>query len=61
MTLPTKTYLNEHEVSDLLQVPVPTLRRWRFTNQGPNYHKFGRSVRYSQADLEHYTLEASRR
>ena len=57
-------YLNEHEVSDVLGIPVCTLQRWRWMSRksevttGPKFHKFGRSVRYDVADIQAYVESA---
>ncbi len=41
-----KEYLTESELSEMIAVPKSTLRWRRFVGLGPEYIKFGRSVRY---------------
>ncbi len=43
--------LNEAQASELLQIAVRTLQRWRVAGQGPKYKKLGRAVRYRLGDL----------
>jgi predicted site-specific integrase-resolvase len=45
--------MNEQECADLLSIPTPTLRNWRFTGavQLP-FTRIGRLVRYSEADAQ---------
>jgi len=54
MSLQNKKFLNESAVSKLLGVALSTLRNKRFNRLGPKYHKFGKSVRYLESDLEAY-------
>lgn len=35
-----------------LDVPVGTLRQWRYTGTGPKYIRVGRHVRYRQSDID---------
>jgi len=44
-------YLNEKEVSKITKRALPTLRNDRHKGVGIAYHKIGRSVRYSLADV----------
>ncbi|MEI7637807.1 MAG: helix-turn-helix domain-containing protein [Syntrophus sp. (in: bacteria)] len=46
-----KEYLNEKEVSQLIGRALSTLRNDRFNRRGLPYHKYGKSVRYSKADI----------
>ncbi len=40
------------EVSEILGgVPVKTLARWRWTEEGPRYVRMGKHVRYRGSDL----------
>ena len=40
------------EVSEILGgVPVKTLARWRWTEEGPRYVRMGKHVRYRRSDL----------
>lgn len=51
--------LNETEASEYLGCSVAALRKWRLLGKGPRYHKIGRLVRYSDADIAGY-LEVNR-
>jgi len=51
--------LKEGEAAAILNVEVPTLRRWRWARKGPAYLKIGACVRYRGADLEAF-MEAGR-
>ena len=44
--------LTEREVSDLLRVPLGTLRNWRRKDQGPRAIKAGKRVLYVPVDAE---------
>ena len=46
--------LTEYEVADLLSLSVATLRAWRLKAKGPPFVRFGRAVRYLQADVERF-------
>ncbi len=48
---PETTFLITKEAAALLRLSPYTLETWRRDGLGPNYHKFGRNVRYSLADL----------
>ena len=37
-----------------------TMERWRWEGKGPKFHKFGRSVLYSKADLDAF-IDSCRR
>lgn len=47
------------EVAELYGLPVQTLAVWRHKGTGPAYHRLGKHVRYSAADVDAY-LAASR-
>ena len=49
------------EVSDLIRVPVATLRYWRHLGCGPRSFKVGRTVRYWRSDVYQWLEEQSRR
>lgn len=49
--------LTEKEVSDLLRIPLQTLRNHRSRGCGLPYHKLGRSIRYAFSDVEQYLSE----
>ncbi len=50
--------LGEKEVSEIIHISVPTLRRWRHEKKGPKFIKLGSSVRYDQDEIRRY-LESS--
>ena len=56
----TRTMLREQEVADFLNLKVATLRRWRWSGDGPPFVKLNGAVRYRQSDLEAY-IEAQTR
>ncbi len=41
-----ETFLNETQVSEMLQVSLACVRRWRLIGEGPEYKKVGPLVRY---------------
>ncbi len=44
--------LSVGEVSEWLQIPVRTLYRWRYLDEGPPTLKIGKHLRYRAADVE---------
>ena len=52
--------LKEAEAAAILNIEVPTLRRWRWAGKPPRFIKIGAAVRYDMADLEAF-IEAGRR
>jgi excisionase family DNA binding protein len=51
----TERLLNEKEVSEVLNVTVACLRRWRFENRELPFVRIGgRLVRYRQEDLRRF-------
>ncbi len=52
--------LKETEAAAILNIEVPTLRRWRWAGKPPRFIKIGAAVRYDMADLEAF-IEAGRR
>jgi predicted DNA-binding transcriptional regulator AlpA len=60
MTQNTEHLLNEHEAAALLHLAVPTLRRWRWSGQGPRFVKIGRAVRYDPSELRAYIERQTR-
>lgn len=46
--------LTDKEVAQALGLSVHTVRYWRKVGIGPEFHKFGRDVRYDVADIEAY-------
>ncbi len=52
--------LREHEVANILNLKVTTLRRWRWAGYGPRFIKLGAAVRYDLADLDTFVAENRR-
>lgn len=46
-----QSLLNEREVSTIIGMSLPSVRRWRLLKQGPKYLKIGAAVRYRREDL----------
>ena len=46
--------LTEQDAAELLQVPLPTLRRWQREGKGPPCLHIGRQVRYRQAAVQRW-------
>ena len=59
-TQSTENLLNETEAAAVLNLAVPTLRRWRWSGHGPRYAKIGRAVRYDPAELRAYIEQSMR-
>ncbi len=55
----TAVFLTEQQVADLICQSVRTLQKWRFLGTGPDFYKFGQSVRYKASDLDQW-IEARR-
>lgn len=49
--------LRINEVSELLGIPVLTLRDWRAKGRGPKAAKFGQRLVYRQRDVERWVDE----
>lgn len=47
------------EAAAQLQVAERTLRRWRIEGTGPRWHRVGKQIRYSQADLDAWLASAA--
>ena len=45
------------EVSELIQIPVATLARWRYMRTGPPSVRIGKHVRYDPDDVERWLDE----
>jgi excisionase family DNA binding protein len=50
--------LNEKEVAEIFRIARQTVANWRFEGKSLRYHKIGRDVRYSLADVEEYIKAA---
>ena len=46
-----ETYLTVKDVADLLQLSVPTIRRYTMNKEIP-FHKLDRAVRYKKPEIE---------
>ena len=53
-------FIPETEAADFLCQSVRTIQKWRVTGAGPQFYKFGRSVRYRRRELFDW-VEARRR
>ena len=47
-----KQYIDEVAFAERYDIPVKTLRNWRLLGRGPEFIKFGFSVRYSVRSIE---------
>jgi len=46
--------LTPAEAARVLRVSPKTLPRWRWSGDGPDFVRIGRSIRYRRADLESF-------
>ncbi len=49
-----KELLNERQVAIILGLSRRTLSQWRWRKKGLRFMKIGRSVRYSEEDIEEF-------
>lgn len=54
------SHLNESEVAIWLSISKRTLQGWRLNGEGPEFEKFGRSVRYASDTVEAWIAERKR-
>jgi len=54
LTAPKRAYLGPTEAAQFLGLSHQQLSLWRMKREGPAFHKVGKSVRYSVADLHAY-------
>lgn len=47
-----ETFLNEHDVAQMLNVSVATVRRWRLLGKGPKFLKLSSACRYRNEDID---------
>lgn len=52
--------LKEQEVADILSMKVSTLRRWRWSGDGPAFLKIGEAVRYDPQTIRMYIASSKR-
>jgi predicted DNA-binding transcriptional regulator AlpA len=58
---PQNHLVDEKKAAEVLGLKVPTLRRWRWAGQGPQFIKLGSAVRYHPSELERFIEEGQRR
>lgn len=51
------TFLNTYAAANYLNVSVSTMKKFRKHNEGPEYFRFGRSIRYYINDLHEWAIE----
>lgn len=56
----TRSLLNEHRTAELFDIKVSTLRKWRWSGDGPEFIKIGAAVRYDPETLRAF-IDAGRR
>jgi predicted DNA-binding transcriptional regulator AlpA len=50
---PLCSFLNEHELAEIMGMSVSSVRRWRLLRKGPKYLKVGGvAVRYKSSSLQ---------
>ena len=52
--------VNTEAAAHLLNVSAVTLAKWRVSGEGPQFLKFGRSVKYRISDLQEWILGQQR-
>ncbi len=45
-------WLSPQELGELLNIPLQSIYRWRYSQQGPSGYRIGRHVRYRASDVE---------
>ena len=60
MQEPTRRFLDTSEAAAFIGLSPCTLEAWRVRGGGPSYHKFGKAIRYSVADLEAFITKSAR-
>ena len=51
---PENNWLNEKQVSAMLNIKESTLQNWRWRGVGVTYSRFMRNVRYRESDVIRY-------
>ncbi len=59
-SLETDRLLHEAEAAKILSIKVSTLRRWRWSGEGPRFLKIGAAVRYDPQELKAYLAKRVR-
>ncbi len=44
-------YIDQEAVGEILGVPGKTVARWRWLNDGPPVHRFGKRRRYKRSEV----------
>ena len=57
----TESLLTESELSERIRVAVATLRRWRWSGDGPAFVRVGRCVRYDPVHVRAWLDARTRR
>lgn len=52
-----REYIDTNIAAHLLGVSVSTMKRWRQSGEGPNFYRFGRSVKYRASDLRSWAKD----
>ena len=47
-------WLSSEDLSNEFRIPLPSVRRWRYTGLGPPGVKLGRHVRYRREDVDRW-------
>ena len=47
-------YFDTNVAAHLLGVSVSTMKRWRKSGEGPNFFRFGYSIKYAASDLREW-------
>ena len=50
-------FMDTEGLAELLDVPIATVRRWRYMGGGPAGIKVGRHVRYERREVERWLVE----
>lgn len=50
-------WMTTEAVAEYLDVPVHTVRAWRYRGVGPAGHRVGRHVRYHRDEVDRWVLE----
>ena len=51
---PTEVFVNDKELSQLINISVDSLRHMRQERKGPSYYKVGTNVRYKLQDVKNF-------
>ena len=56
----SEPYLSSKQLAKRWQIPLATLRQWRWFNKGPHFHKVEGQVLYYVKDIEAFEEQALR-